>query len=299
MDISAMDPYGLVSKRECAFVSTPLDFENSSICDVFSQTLPRHFVNGQRKRRVDEEMRDFDPYITRITPMSRFTNCPRIRTDFLSPVTRFCTFSLFTTPSSLCPPNSISQMSGAAASAGASKFTAFMNHPAACGFRLRSASTRTQDRLLLGTNDEVVLGGRWYQRLDSASREIERVQNIGQLLRWTVWVDQLARIAHKYSRSPLDSMGEGECLRLGDMRVPRVSDLLPAIAAIIPRTVLDPCYSVQEMLAPREPPRRHTTSNFDDRLYAEWALLSRLYQAAQREWHPIFNCTEWSTSFLE
>lgn len=69
-------------------------------------------------------------------------------------------------------------MSGAAASAGASKFQAFMNHPAgtvsstyaptfACDLLI--PLRRTQNRVLLGAVDEMVLGWCWTQRFDTAS----------------------------------------------------------------------------------------------------------------------------------
>lgn len=139
-------------------------------------------LGAVKERQVDEEMCDFDPYVT-LRDASHSTNCPRVRTglfNFSSDSLLHLFFIHFHHPRVLqiLPAN----MSGAAASAGASKFTAFMNHPAgkqladstSIWVRLR-VSTRTQDCLLLGTSDEVVLGGRWYQRLDSASREIERV----------------------------------------------------------------------------------------------------------------------------
>ena len=59
-------------------------------------------------------------------------------------------------------------MSGAAASAGASKFQAFLNHPAGRAhlfyswlFRPVCIFFRTQDCILLGSIDEMVFGGSW------------------------------------------------------------------------------------------------------------------------------------------
>lgn len=59
-------------------------------------------------------------------------------------------------------------MSGAAASAGASKFTSFMNHPAGTHFPMPidilrlTKGVRAQNCVLLGPTHEVVFGGCWY-----------------------------------------------------------------------------------------------------------------------------------------
>lgn len=55
---------------------------------------------------------------------------------------------------------------------------------------------------------------------------------VGDVLRPTSSLDVVCSNMHRLS---LDSLGRVKCLRLGDTHVPRVSDLLPAIAATIPR----------------------------------------------------------------
>jgi len=66
-------------------------------------------------------------------------------------------------------------MSGTAATVGASRFTAFMNHPAGLThinlnrlFKLNKVN-RTQNYFLLGTFDEMVFGGCWIERPNSPS----------------------------------------------------------------------------------------------------------------------------------
>lgn len=77
------------------------------------------------------------------------------------------------------------KMSGAAASAVPSKFTAFLNHPAGVSRsyaqriylmrRLLFRHTRSKDGILLGTNDEVVFGSGWCEGLEPPCGQTECV----------------------------------------------------------------------------------------------------------------------------
>jgi len=78
-------------------------------------------------------------------------------------------------------------MSGAAASAVPSKFTAFLNHPAGVSrsyaqriYLMRRLPfcilfTRSKDGILLGTIDEVVFGSGWFEGLEPSCEQTECV----------------------------------------------------------------------------------------------------------------------------